>query len=299
MSLTAVEHKVDAATVLLGFYIQAAMHAHPDVPVILPETSSHPSDIPQEQMALFQEVLRVLEANKVAYAVSGAIALQEHTGICRETKDLDVFLTPLSVGPALEHLREAGFRCEIRDPVWLFKAHRNDFFVDLITGMSNATLTVEPSWIERATKAVVFDVPTRVLAPEELLVSKLFVARRERFDGVDIAHIIYGTGGKLDWDRILQLVGEHWEMLLWSLVLFRYAYPGQTDYVPAVVWHRLILRFRDAVLAPDPSAKFRGSLVDDRMFAIDIREWGLHDLLSEYRARHLQKFAGLPGPGAC
>ena len=65
--------------------------------------------------------------------------------------------------------------------------------------------------------AEVLGVPVKVLAAEELIASKLFVTRRERFDGADIVHVIHGTGGKLDWDRILYLVGEHWMMLLWVL----------------------------------------------------------------------------------
>jgi len=66
--------------------------------------------------------------------VAGAFALLEHTGICRDTKDLDVFLTPENSALALQYLREDGFACEVCDPVWLFKAHRDAFFVDLITG---------------------------------------------------------------------------------------------------------------------------------------------------------------------
>jgi len=44
---------------------------------------------------------------------------------------------------------------------------------------------------------------TRVLAAEELIASKLFIARRERFDGADVAHVIYRTQGTLDWQRVL------------------------------------------------------------------------------------------------
>ena len=40
-----------------------------------------------------------------------------------------------------------------------------------------------------------------------------------------------------------------------------------------------------AVHSPDATARFRGSLVDDRMFAIDVTEWGLDDLLKESRLR--------------
>src|SRR3989475_1161323 len=111
-------------------------------------TSSIPLRIPTEQEALYREVLTVLEDQQIPYAVAGAFALQMHTGICRYTKDLDVFLRSEDVAKALGHLREHGFECEICDPVWLAKAHRDEFFVDLITGMSNAVITVDSSWIE-------------------------------------------------------------------------------------------------------------------------------------------------------
>jgi hypothetical protein len=123
-----------------------------------------------------------------------------------------------------------------------------------------------------------------LLAPEEILVSKLFVTRRERFDGADIAHIVYATKGKLDWQRIVRHVGEHWEILLWSLLLFRYVYPGNSSFVPASLWQDLIGRLSHATSNPDPNQEFRGSLIDDCMFAIDVEEWGLDNMLARYRA---------------
>src|SRR5579864_5021622 len=254
----------------------------------VPETSSGPIAIPEEQQSLFREILELLENKGTRFAVAGAFALREHTGICRDTKDLDLFLTPSNAAVALQHLQKKGFDCEVCDPVWLFKAHRDGFFVDLITGMSNAAIVVEDSWIELASPAWVEGVQTRVLAAEELVASKLFIARRERFDGADIAHVVYGTRGKLDWQRILVMAGEHWEMLLWALVLYRYVYPAQTHYVPQEVWVDLVSRFRDAVSCPDPNAPFRGSLVDDKQFAIDVNEWGLANLMQEYRDRRLK-----------
>ena len=254
----------------------------------LPETSSEPLVLPAEQETLFREILELFEREKLPYCVAGAFALQEHTGICRDTKDLDLFLTAEHVATALNFLRAEGFECEICDPVWLFKAHRNGFFVDLITGMSNATIVVDDSWIQRAKPAVVHGVPTRVLAAEELIASKLFVTRRERFDGADIAHVVYGTQGKLEWRRILHLVGENWEMFLWALILFRYVYPAQTQFVPQELWRDLLSRFQQVVANPDPKAEFRGSLIDDKMFAIDLNEWGLVNLMQSYRERRLR-----------
>jgi hypothetical protein len=255
----------------------------------LPVTSSIPEDVPKEQAALFREVLIALEEKHVPFAVSGAFALRQHTGICRFTKDLDLFMTSLTARQVLPYLQQRGFDCEVRDPVWLAKAHQGEFFVDLITGMSNGVLAVEDSWIMRASPAVVEGVETRVLAPEELVASKIFVARRERFDGADIAHVIYATYPSFDWKRELHLIGEHWEMLLWSLLLFRYVYPAQTHYVPAAVWRELLQRLEREIARPDPHAKFRGSLVDDKMFAIDVNEWRLANLLEEKRRSRLEE----------
>jgi predicted nucleotidyltransferase len=262
-------------------------------PSLAIQTSSEPIPIPTEQQKLFREVLALLERNGIAYAVAGAFALRAHTGIYRDTKDLDLFLTAENALMALDCLRENNFHCEICDPVWLYKARRDSFFVDLITGMSNGVVLVEDSWVERAIPAEIEGVHAKVLGAEELLVSKLFVTRRERFDGADIAHVIYGTRGKLEWARVLSLIGEQWEILFWALVLFRYAYPAQTNYVPEGVWRELITRFQHSVFHPDANARFRGSLIDENMFAIDVKEWGLENLLAEFRNRRLQMVAAI------
>jgi hypothetical protein len=259
----------------------------------LPVTSSIPTDVPEEQAALFREVLTALEERQVPFAVSGAFALRAHTGICRFTKDLDLFMTAKTSCEVFPYLRQRGFDCVVCDPVWLAKARKGEFFVDMITGMSNGVIVVEDSWMERASPAIVHQVRTRVLAPEELVASKIFVAKRERFDGADIAHVIYGTYGSFDWEWELQLVGEHWEMLLWSLLLFRYVYPAHTHYVPATIWRRLLRRFEDQIAQPPSNAAFRGSLVDENMFAIDVNEWQLENLVEEKRKQRLAQIGAI------
>jgi Nucleotidyl transferase of unknown function (DUF2204) len=258
--------------------------SRPETPSVS-ATSSTPNALPGEQEALFREVLLLLNKLHCSYAVAGAFALRQHTGICRYTKDLDVFLTATTASDILPAFNQRGFKYEVSDPAWLAKVHRGGYFVDFITGMSNGVIVVEDSWIERSYPAEVCGVNSRVLAPEEMLASKLFVTRRERFDGADIAHIIFASRGKLDWDRILQLAGEHWELVLWALVLFRYVYPAHSGYVPQSLWGDLLGRLAENVRFPQPSAKFRGTLVDDAMFAIDVEEWGLDNLLREHRAR--------------
>ena len=256
-------------------------------------TSAIPVALPAEAENLYREVLLAMNEHTIPYAVAGAFALQKYTGIWRLTKDLDLFMKAEDVPKALEYLGEHGFRCETLDPVWLAKAHRGDYFVDLISGMSNAVIVVDDSWMQRTQPAIIAGVETRIISAEDLIGSKLFVIRRERFDGADIAHLIYRTRGRLDWERILELVCEHWEILLWALILFRYVYPRHTDYVPAPLWQDLLSRYMHAVQHPDPKAPFRGSLVDDNIFSIDVKDWGLEDIESGYRERRLQnqKFA--------
>ncbi|HKW76329.1 MAG TPA: hypothetical protein VJN64_12450 [Terriglobales bacterium] len=251
----------------------------------LPVSSSQPPKFPAEQESLFREVLELMEREHVPVIVSGAFALHEHTGIWRDTKDLDLFLPAPEVGRALRILQRDGFETEILDSVWLAKARRSDYFVDLITGMSNGVVRVDYSWVRRAARSRIVGLPARVLSAEELIASKVFVTRRERFDGADICHIIYGTRGKFDWKRLMTLLGEHWQMLLWDLVLYQYIYPGQCDFVPKEIWKELLQRFKTELEHPNQAIDFRGSLIDERMFSIDVQEWGRRDVMEEYRSK--------------
>src|SRR5437764_12250529 len=160
-------------------------------PVSSSVTTAVPVYLPPEAENLYSEVLTALNENGVPYAVAGAVSLEKYTGIWRETKDLDLFMESQNVRKALRVLERRGFRCETLDPVWLSKAHRGEYFVDLISGMSNGVIMVDDSWIKRAQPAIIAGVPSRIIAAEDLIASKLFVTRRERFDGGAIVHIIY------------------------------------------------------------------------------------------------------------
>jgi hypothetical protein len=71
--------------------------------------------------------------------------------------------------------------------------------------------------------------------------------------------------------------------------LFRYVYPAHSGFVPAWLWEDLLSRYTALVQRSDSNAPFRGSLVDENIFSIDMKDWGLEDVQSAYRARHLQK----------
>lgn len=191
-----------------------------------------------------------------------------------------------SVPEAMNQLRKAGFDTYVEDPVWLAKARCGEYFVDLITGIGNGSLSVDETWIQRSGTDDILGLSCKVLAAEEMIASKVFVAFRERFDGADVAHLIRMCGDKLDWERVLSLLNGHWELLLWSLVLFSYIYPARVDLVPDCIWNGLTQRFAEQVRHPERDAPFRGTLVDPNMFSIDVKEWGERDLYREFRESH-------------
>ncbi|HEY3707010.1 MAG TPA: nucleotidyl transferase AbiEii/AbiGii toxin family protein [Terracidiphilus sp.] len=258
----------------------------------LPVTSSEEPAWTVEAEETYQDALEALLANHpedgppVPFVVGGAFAIHRHTGIWRTTKDIDFFLAPSDIPAAFERLAAAGFETAVEDPVWLAKARRGEQFVDLITGVGNASLVIDRSWIDRGLAEIVLGVPCRVLGPEECIASKCFVAFRERFDGADVVHLVKACGPRLDWHRLLYLMGEHWILLYWSLLLYAYVYPAHTDAVPETVWRELLQRFTEQLRHPDKEAPFRGSLVDPRMFAIDVDEWGERNLYQEFCDNH-------------
>ena len=244
----------------------------------LPVTSSEEPVWAPDAYSCYQGVVRGLLEADVPFAVSGGFSFHHHTGIWRTTKDLDLVTPPDAVPRAFEVLVREGFETYIQDPVWLAKARRGDYFVDLITGVGNATLTVEQEWINRAQEDEVLGIRCKILPVEEMIASKMFVTRRERFDGADIAHLLKARARTLDWDRLRTLTEPHWQMLYWNLILFAYIYPDRTGDVPAAVWQEYARRFQDSLNTNDNHAPFRGSLIDPKMFAIDVNEWGEADV---------------------
>lgn len=248
----------------------------------LPVTSSEEPSWAPDAYACYQGVLRGLLQSGIPFAVSGGFAFHYHTGMWRTTKDLDLVVTPGAVPMAFKVLVKEGFDTYVQDPVWLAKARRGDYFVDLITGVGNATLTVEQSWIDRAGEDEVLGIRARILGVEEMIASKLFVTRRERFDGADIAHLLRAQARNLDWTRLRKLTVAHWQVLYWHLILFAYIYPERATEIPQLVWRELHNNFGEFTSQPQANQPFRGTLIDPKMFAIDVNEWGEPDLYREF-----------------
>src|SRR5256885_15513046 len=88
-------------------------------------------------MSAHRRALEVLQRGGIDPMVGGAYALRAHTGIWRDTKDLDLFLRKDRIHEALALLEKDGYRTELTDPLWIGKAFSGDYFVDLIFSSGN------------------------------------------------------------------------------------------------------------------------------------------------------------------
>ena len=235
-------------------------------------------DFGPEEGSVYGEALDALGRGNLSYMLGGALALNTYTGIWRDTKDLDVFVPERRVARVLGALQRAGFETEITEPHWLAKAQKEEIFVDVIHANDSGAVTVDESWFVNADEIEFLARRVRVIPAEEMLLSKIFVASRDRWDMSDVLHLIFARRGELDWERILAGVGEHWELLLAYLHLYRYVYPSHAHYVPRRVLDLLLRRYESEVEAsPQGPLRFRGTLLDDVSFRADIEAWGLPD----------------------
>ena len=235
-------------------------------------------DFGPEEGKVYGEALDALDRSGVRYMLGGALALHTYTGIWRDTKDLDVFVPEKDVARVLETLKRAGFETEIAEPHWLAKARKGEFFIDVIHANDSGTVAVDESWFENAQEIEVLGRRVRVIPAEEMFLSKIFVASRDRWDMSDVLHLIFAKRGELEWERILAGVGEHWELLLAHLHLYRYVYPSHTRYLPRWVLDLLLKRYEEEIeSSPQSPLRFRGTLLDDVSFRADIEAWDLPD----------------------
>lgn len=227
---------------------------------------------PGERERVYRRILDVLDDSGVPYLLGGGLAVNAHTGIWRESKDVDVFLEESEVDPALDALEREGLSVETVYREWLSRTFDGDVFVDVIHHNANGLVPVTSDWLDRAAPFEVLGRPRAVVGPEDLVLSKMYVMGRNRCDVVDIVHVLRCKGAGLDWRLLVDLAGDEGAgLLLAHLHLFAWIYPDDAQLVPARVWDDL------AATAGAPASGFRGTLLDPVSFRVDIDGWGLAD----------------------
>jgi hypothetical protein len=267
------------------------------LPAISPESNRMNADeqkslthgefwIPETEREVYREALQALNRAGIPYVVSGLYAINVYTGVYRETKDLDLLLEPTVVVDAAVALKAEGFRTVLEEAHWLAKGLKGAQ-VDLIFGMANGIGFIDEDWYTHSRPAILAATPVRVAPPEELIWHRLFIGERHRFDMADVVHLILHLGLDLDWNRLLQRVGDDWRLLGSQVHFFDYVYPEHRDRIPDHVRERLQTLAR-AEPKPEPgdgAPACRGTMLSLYSFAIDVNEWGFRDIRREMVAR--------------
>lgn len=228
--------------------------------------------------AFYCRTIERLNDAGVPYLVGGAYALGHYTGIERHTKDFDVFVHRRDLERALDVLGETGCRTELTFPHWLGKAHCEGDFVDVIFSSGNAIAEVDDEWFEYAIDGDVLGLPVRLCPVEEIIWSKAFIMERERYDGADIAHLLFARADHLDWERLVRRFGPNWRVLLSHLTLFGFIYPSERARIPRRVMEELLGRLVREMNAPSPPEPVcRGPLISRAQYRIDVECWGFLD----------------------
>jgi hypothetical protein len=223
-------------------------------------------------VAFYRHVLEELRAKRIGALIGGAWAFEAHTGIAGRTKDLDLFLRPRDVEPALAVLEAAGYRTELTSPLWIAKAFHGRDLVDLIFSSGNGLCTVDDEWFRHARRATVLGLRTRLIPIEEMIWSKSFLMERDRFDGADVNHLILAARGRLDGDRLLSRFGVHWRVLLAHVVLFDYAFPGRRALVPEGLRRELLARATDGWADADGADLCYGTFLSRHQYNDDVSD---------------------------
>src|SRR5262245_25321496 len=228
--------------------------------------------------AFYVASLTALTESGIPFLVGGAYALEHYTGISRDTKDLDVFVHPRDVEPALRVLAAAGYRTELTFPHWLGKALMGDQVLDVIFASGNGVAEVDDEWFQYSIEGTVLGIPVRLCPAEEMIWSKGFIMERERYDGADIAHLLRARADQLAWRRLLRRFGPHWRVLLGHLVLFGFIYPCERDRIPRRVMDALLQRLGKDLAQPASSEPVCGGTPLSRaQYLVDVDTWGYRD----------------------
>jgi hypothetical protein len=232
-----------------------------------------------EAETFYQSALKMLAETKVPFMIGGTYSIKKYTGIQRPTKDLDVFCKSGDYPKIIQIFKDKGFKVTAHDSRWIAKVYKDKHYIDLIYGTPSGMWQVDDTWFNKAPTSLIFGVRVKIIPPEEMILARIYVQSRDRYDGADINHLILKQGNKLDWKRILVMMESHWELLFSQIMNFRFVYPSERAIIPKWLMKELIQRVDHQLELPVPKDKTsRGPLLSHDQYQIDITKWGFHTI---------------------
>lgn len=232
----------------------------------------------QSPEPFYRFVLQSLNQSKISYLVGGTHAFAPYTGIDRDTKDLDIFIYRKDCQRIIQMFGQMGFRTELHFVHWIAKIYSETHLIDLIFSSGNGLCEVDELWFEHAVDGTTLGVPVKFCPAEEIIWQKAFIMEHLRYDGADIAHIIYARSEHFDWGRLLKRFGPFWRVLLIHLVLFGFIYPDVRNKIPIWVMETLLQNLRQELRDQPPQENIcQGTLLSLLEYLQDIKSGDYKD----------------------
>jgi hypothetical protein len=140
-----------------------------------------------------------LREAEIAFALAGGIASWARGGPPRE-HDLDFFIRPEDADRALAALAAAGMQPVKPPEGWLYKAFDGDVMVDLIYEPASGPVTQEE--LDRADEMEVQATRMRVLAPTDILATKLLALKEHEVDYDSVLEISRALREQVNWEDL-------------------------------------------------------------------------------------------------
>jgi hypothetical protein len=234
--------------------------------------------------AFYAAMLEVLKGAGVPFQVGGSHAVGYYVGTTPNTKDIDVFCLASDYPKLLRAGMNAGYEAEVEDERWIAKLRKGDEFCDVIFGSANLVTPVTEAWFHERHEGEICGVTAPLVPPTELIWSKVFIMDRNRFDGNTVAHLILKQHERIDWRRLMGYMEQHWEVLLFHVLHFRYIYPSEREMIPSAIVDELLSRLAEQRTMPRPQRRAcRGRLFSRDDFEVDITKWGFADAVGDHK----------------
>lgn len=193
---------------------------------------------------VFLEVLRrtanALSHGGVPHVFMGGLA-SAALGRPRWTHDIDVFVKRRDNRRALDVLEAAGFTTQETDPLWIYKALKDDVLVDVIF-RSAGRVELDDEMVARARISEVPGARVPVISAEDLIVVKALVFKeRAPRHWYDALALLQRTD--LDWDYLLRRALSYESSRVLSLLVYA---RSEDRAVPAEAVERLFDEWRSA-----------------------------------------------------
>jgi hypothetical protein len=141
----------------------------------------------------------VLHAAEIPFLLGGSMAVWAYGGP-EPLNDLDLMVRPADARRAQEALGEAGFRTDDPPEDWLLKAWHGDVLVDLI--FEPRGIAIDDETLARGEERSLAAIRLRVMALEDVLVSKLLALDEHQLDMAYLLQLVRAVREQVDWPAL-------------------------------------------------------------------------------------------------